>query len=147
MISAARLLPVAAKRPGILITHWVPEEVIDRLLAVCDLIVNASRDTWERDRVLDLARRCEGMIAFMPDRIDEVFLSRCPRLSVIAFAVAHVENCDFDACTRHGVWVTCAAGARNGAAMEAAETVLDVLAGRRPRGAANEPAHASRSLE
>jgi phosphonate dehydrogenase len=93
-------------KPRILITHWVHDEVIARLSQPFEVIANQTRDTWPRERVLELARDCDAIIAFMPDRIDDAFLAHCPRLRVVAAALKGVDNFDVDACTRRGVWFT-----------------------------------------
>lgn len=42
----------------------------------------------------------------MPDKIDEAFLAKCPKLQVIAGAFKGYDNVDVEACNRHGVWFT-----------------------------------------
>jgi phosphonate dehydrogenase len=93
-------------QPRVLVTHWVHLEVLDLLNQHCEVVGNPTRDTWSRDRVQEAARDCDAMIAFMPDIVDDAFLSRCPRLKVVAAALKGTDNFDIDACTRRGVWFT-----------------------------------------
>jgi phosphonate dehydrogenase len=93
-------------KPRILITHWVHDDVIARLDTACQVVANTTRDTWPRERLLELARDCEAIMAFMPDCFDDVFLAQCPRLRIIAAALKGADNFDVGACTRRGVWFT-----------------------------------------
>lgn len=95
---------MSMERPRVLITHWVHPEVISRLSGRCSVVSNPTRDTWPRAAVLDLARGCEAIMAFMPDRIDDAFLGQCPRLKIAAGALKGADNFDVAACTRRGVW-------------------------------------------
>lgn len=57
----------------------------------------------------ELARRAAGadaIIAFMPDRIDDALLARCPRLRLVAGALKGSDNIDLAACAARGVRVT-----------------------------------------
>ena len=91
-------------KPRALITHWVHPEVLRLLDPHCEVIFNPARDTWSRKRVLDAARDCDALIAFMPDAIDDAFLAHCPRLKIVAAALKGADNFDIAACTRRGVW-------------------------------------------
>jgi phosphonate dehydrogenase len=94
-------------RPRVVITHWVHPEVIELLAAHCEVIPNPTRETWPRERVLQVARDADAAIMFMPDRVDDPFLAECPRLKVIAAALKGYDNFDVAACTRRGVWLAC----------------------------------------
>jgi phosphonate dehydrogenase len=45
-------------------------------------------------------------MAFMPEHVDDAFLSACPDLRVIACALKGYDNFDVEVCTRRGVWLT-----------------------------------------
>lgn len=90
----------------ILITHWVHPEVIEYLAQTCEVVANAERTTWPRARVLELARDCDALMAFMPDSIDDDFLAQCPRLRIVAASLKGSDNFDIAACTRRGIWFT-----------------------------------------
>jgi phosphonate dehydrogenase len=97
-------------KPKVLVTHWVHPDVVTRLASSCETIANGSRGSWPRERVLDLASGCDGLMAFTPDRIDEAFLERCPKLRVVAAATTGAGNFDLEACARRGVWLAQAPG-------------------------------------
>jgi phosphonate dehydrogenase len=80
--------------------------VIEFLSQRFDVVANPGRETWSRATVLDKAAHCDAMMAFMPDAVDEAFLSACPRLKVVAAALKGPDNFDIAACTRRGVWFT-----------------------------------------
>jgi phosphonate dehydrogenase len=42
-------------------------------------------------------------MAFMPDRVDEDFLARCPRLKVIGASLKGYDNFDVEACQQRGI--------------------------------------------
>ncbi len=94
------------RKPRVVITHWVHREVIDMLGRDCDVIANDTLETLSRDEVLKRTVDAEAIVVFMPDRIDEDFLSRCSRLKVISAALKGYDNFDVNACTRLGIWFT-----------------------------------------
>jgi phosphonate dehydrogenase len=93
-------------RPKVVITHWVHDEVIQLLEQSCLVIANTSRDTLSREEVLRRTFDADALMAFMPDRIDENFLSKCPHLKVIAAALKGYDNFDIEACKKRGVLFT-----------------------------------------
>jgi phosphonate dehydrogenase len=95
-----------SQRPRVLVTHWVHPPVIDFLAQRFEVVANPERSTWSRERVRGEASRCEAMMAFMPDTVDEDFLAACPRLKIVAAALKGPDNFDIAACTRRGVWFT-----------------------------------------
>jgi phosphonate dehydrogenase len=90
----------------IVITHWVHPEIITLLEPECEIVFNPTRETWPREGLFKQAREAQGLMVFMPEKIDEDFLKECPQLRVIAGAFKGYDNVDVDACTRHDVWVT-----------------------------------------
>lgn len=71
-----------------------------------DLVSSSSETPLGRAEVLAEAREAQALIAFMTDRIDEAFLSACPRLQVVGAALKGYDNIDVEAATEAGVWVT-----------------------------------------
>ncbi len=90
----------------VVITHRVHEPVKQLLAQECHIVANDGVESWPPDELLNHARDAEGLLAFMPDKIDEEFLAQCPRLRVIAGAFKGYDNIDVEACTRRGIWVT-----------------------------------------
>ena len=91
-------------RPKTLITQWLHSEIIDFLAPVTDVTANPEREAWPRDHILELARDAQAVMVFMPDTVDDTFLSACPDLKIISAALKGYDNFDVDACTRRGVW-------------------------------------------
>ena len=93
-------------RPKVVITHRVHEPVKQLLRSQCEIVVNEDVESWPHSRLLELVRDAVGLLAFMPDKIDDAFLAECSRLKVIAAALKGYDNIDVEACTRRGVWLT-----------------------------------------
>lgn len=93
-------------RPRVVVTHRIHEPVKQLLARECDVVANDDVENWPPVRLLEFARDADGLLVFMPDKIDDAFLSACPRLKVIAAAVKGYDNIDVATCTRRGVWVT-----------------------------------------
>jgi len=93
--------------PKILVTNWVHPEVVDYLGNHCEVVANRSREEpFTREQILEKGKDAVGIIAFMPDFVDEALLVRLPSVCVIACALKGYDNFDVEACTRHGVWLT-----------------------------------------
>ena len=93
-------------RPKVVVTHRVHDPVKQLLARHCEVLVNDEVESWPPQKLLHEARDAAGLLVFMPDRIDEAFLARCPRLKVIAAALKGYDNIDVAACSQQGVWVT-----------------------------------------
>ena len=93
-------------KPKIVLTHRVHPEVIERLAAHGEIMLNDTPETLTRDEIVRRARDAEAIMTFMPDSVDETFLRACPKLRVVGCALKGYDNYDVEACTRHGVWIT-----------------------------------------
>ena len=93
-------------RPRVVVTHWIHDDLLDELAAFGEPVANRTREAWSRTEILARARDAEGLMVFMPDRIDDAFLAACPRLRIVAAALKGADNFDIGACTRRGVWFT-----------------------------------------
>jgi len=93
-------------KPLVVVTHWIHKEVVDYLSGSCNVFLNTTLYTLPRATIIDKAREAEAIMVFMPDSIDEEFLSACPNLKVVAAALKGYDNFDVDACTRRGIWFT-----------------------------------------
>ncbi|GCE28762.1 D-glycerate dehydrogenase [Dictyobacter alpinus] len=93
-------------RPKVVVTHWIHDEVVALLERYGEVVVNETRETLPRAEILRRARDAQALMAFMPDHVDEEFLTACPRLRVVSAALKGYDNFDVDACTRHGVQLT-----------------------------------------
>lgn len=104
--SLLHLFDMTSRRPRVLVTHWVHPSIPACLAPHAEVIANTSRATWRPTDVLERARDCDAMMAFMPDAVNEAFLEACPRLRIVAAALKGPDNFDIAACTRRGVWFT-----------------------------------------
>lgn len=93
-------------KPRIVLTHRVHGDILARLQEQCDVIANQSDATLPRDEILRRCADAEGMMAFMPDRVDAEFLQQCPKLRIVSAALKGYDNFDVDACARQGVYLT-----------------------------------------
>lgn len=93
-------------KPRIVVTQRIHREIEEMLAAQAEVIVNPSLEPWPRAELLGLARDADALLVFMPDAIDDEFLSGCPRLRIIAAALKGSDNFDVAACSRRGIWFT-----------------------------------------
>ncbi len=112
------------RKPRVVITHWVHPEVIALLEEHCEVVANPTRETLPRETVLKRARNAEGLMAFVPDVVDDAFLGSCPKLRVVAGVLKGYDNFDLDSCRRRGVWFTIVPGLL---AVPAAELIVGLL--------------------
>ena len=96
-------------RPKVVITYPIHNRVKQMLDAECEVVANQGLDGWLPEKLVEVAREAQALMAFMPDRVDSAFLSACPRLRVIAAALKGYDNIDVAACTQRGIWVTAVA--------------------------------------
>ena len=90
----------------VVISSWVHPEVRDLLESAGTVVLNETRRALPPEELRHRCRDAHGLMAFMPERIDDMFLASCPDLRVIACALKGYDNFDVDACTRRGVWLT-----------------------------------------
>ncbi len=93
-------------KPKIVLTQWVHPEVIEFLSRTCEVIPNSIREPLAPAQLLSRAKTAEALMVFMPDRIDDTFLSACRHLKIVAGALKGYDNFDVDACTRRRIWFT-----------------------------------------
>jgi phosphonate dehydrogenase len=98
---------MSVTRPRVVVTHWVHPEVARYLAGFCDAVIPAREEgVWPREKVASLGAEADGLVACMADKVDEAFLSGCPRLRVVSATLKGYDNFDTEACSRHGVWLT-----------------------------------------
>jgi len=98
----------AMRRPRIIVSNWVHDEVLERLAAIGDVDANRTLEPWPRAELIARAAAADALLAFMPDHVDADLLIACPRLRIIACALKGFDNFDVAACTKAGIWVTVA---------------------------------------
>ena len=92
--------------PKVVLSSWVHPEVIALLASAVEIVPHQEREALPADELRRRCRDAQGLMAFMPDRVDEAFLRACPELKVIACALKGYDNFDAAACERQGVWLT-----------------------------------------
>jgi phosphonate dehydrogenase len=90
----------------VVISSWVHPDVRTMLDGTCTVVPNDTRQALAPAELRERCRDAHGLMAFMPERVDDAFLAACPDLLVIACALKGYDNFDVEACTRRGVWLT-----------------------------------------
>jgi phosphoglycerate dehydrogenase-like enzyme len=129
-----------AMKPIVVITGRIHSDAIDLLESVCDVVPINICKAHARHEFALLAGQAQGLMAAVPDRIDDVLLRDCPRLRIVACTFRLPEHVDIAECTRRGIWVTnvMARWLDKEAEIEAARNILDALGGDTPRGVIND---------
>ena len=98
---------MTARRPHVVVTHWVHSEVVEYLAGFCHpSLPSREVGVWSRTQVLDQAADADGLITCMADTVDDAFLARCRRLRVVSATLKGYDNFDAQACARRGIWLT-----------------------------------------
>ncbi|GAB3497596.1 D-glycerate dehydrogenase [Curvibacter fontanus] len=92
--------------PKIVVTQPVHAEVLTRLQAHGRVVMNPGPHPWTDDELMHHLADAEGMLAFMPDRVDRRLLQHAPRLRGVACALKGHDNFDLRACAEAGVSVS-----------------------------------------
>lgn len=94
------------KRPKILITQRIHEEVQHRLAGYGDLDMNNTSEVWPQAEVFRRAADASAMMGFMTDQVERELLQAAPQLKIVACALKGYDNYDVKACTEAGVWLS-----------------------------------------
>jgi glyoxylate reductase len=95
-----------ADKKKILVTGRLPDEVMARLDAFCDMEANREDRPMERQRLLEAIADREGLLSMITDRIDAEVLDRAPRLRIVSNLAVGYNNIDVAAATARGILVT-----------------------------------------
>ncbi|MDO8375382.1 MAG: NAD(P)-dependent oxidoreductase [Polaromonas sp.] len=95
-----------SKRPKILVTQRIHEEVQRRLSAHGELDMNTSPEPWPASEVMRRAAQATAIMGFMTDQVDHELLRAAPRLQIVACALKGYDNYNVQACTQAGVWLS-----------------------------------------
>jgi len=93
-------------RPRVVVTNRAFPETLSLLETRFDVLAPAGSEPLDGEGLRKAARDAWGILAFMPDRIDEALLDACPNLRIVACALKGFDNFDVEACARRGVWLT-----------------------------------------
>lgn len=95
-----------APKRSIVVTQPVHGEVLQKLHAHARVVMNPGPDPWPVEVLHQHLAHADGLLAFMPDRVDGVTLQHAPRLRAIACALKGYDNFDLAACHEAGVEVS-----------------------------------------
>lgn len=90
----------------IVVSHRVFPETLAALAEIGNVCAPNPHQQFAKPQLSMLAKDADAFLAFMPDVIDDAWLSSAPKLRVIAAALKGYDNFDLAACTRRGVWVS-----------------------------------------
>jgi phosphonate dehydrogenase len=96
----------ASPAKTIVVSHRVFPETLVALAEIGNVCAPNPRQRFAELQLCKLAKDADAFLAFMPDVVDEAWLSKTPKLRVIAAALKGYDNFDLAACTRRGVWVS-----------------------------------------
>lgn len=92
-----------SRMPRIVVSQPVHAEVLLRLHAAGEVVMNPGPEPWTDQALAEHLREADAWMAFMTDRIDVQVLQQAPRLRVVACALKGYDNFDVGACARAGV--------------------------------------------
>lgn len=90
----------------IVVTQPVHEEVLRKLQAEGEVIMNPGPDPWSPSQLREYLVDADAMMAFMTDSVTKESLLNAPRLKTISCALKGYDNFDLRACAQAGVSVT-----------------------------------------
>lgn len=90
-------------RPRIVVSQPVHAEVLARLQAAGEVVMNPGPEPWSEATLAAHLREADAWMAFMTDRVDAARLAQAPRLRVLACALKGYDNFDLVACAQAGV--------------------------------------------
>ena len=93
------------RRPKVLITRPIPQPVVDRISAHCDVQVHAVDEPMAPELLAAAMREADGV---MPAgvRISKEIIDAAPRLRVVSNIAVGYDNIDLEACNRRHILVT-----------------------------------------
>lgn len=91
----------------VLITNFVPPEVLEPLSGLAEIVLGPSGGSiMPREEVLLLAPSLDGIINQAELRVDAELLERSPRLRIVANVARGYDNFDLERMSQRGVWAT-----------------------------------------
>lgn len=97
---------MSAARPLVAAGSRLLPATVEAIAGFAELRANPHEEPWDAAELARQARDADGLLAFMPDRVDAALLAACPRLRVVAGALKGADNIDLAACAARGVQVT-----------------------------------------
>jgi len=97
---------MTSKKPRLLITRQVFDEVLDYLSAYFELETNQSDEIWSRQTLLERVRDKDALYVVASDKVDGELLSSAPGLRIVATGSVGYNHVDVAACAARGIPVT-----------------------------------------
>lgn len=94
-------------KPKVFIARKLSEEVVNQFKESLDITMWEDTDEpVDRDRLLEEAARCDGLVTMLTDQVDNELLARGERLKIVANMAVGYDNVDVQAATEYGIQVT-----------------------------------------
>jgi glyoxylate reductase len=92
------------KKPYVFITRKLPEETLRNLQEIADVVMwPQEEEPIPREKLLKEAKRADGLLSMLSDKIDAELLSNAPHLKVVANLAVGYDNIDVDVATSRGI--------------------------------------------
>jgi glyoxylate reductase len=91
--------------PRVFVTRHLIGTALDRLRQAADVEVWPDADPPPPDALLDAAKRSDGLLTMITDRVDRALLDAAPSLRVVSQLAVGYDNIDVEAATEKGVLV------------------------------------------
>jgi glyoxylate/hydroxypyruvate/2-ketogluconate reductase len=90
----------------VFISREVFQEVLDYLAPHFEVAANQEDKVLTAEELAEILANMDGAMTTLTEKIDEVLLSRCPRLKAVCNIAVGYNNIDLTACSAHGVMAT-----------------------------------------
>jgi len=94
-------------KPKILVTRRYPRAVQDRIRRDYDAVLNEADETYDADRLIELAHGMDGLMPTLTNRLDRAVIERLPEtVKILSTYSVGYEHIDLDAAKERGIVVT-----------------------------------------
>lgn len=94
------------KKPKVFISHWMPQIGVDMIRQHCEVDYYDGTEPLAKEAFIARASKCDAVLAFVCDHIDEEIVESCPDVRVFSSFGKGFDNIDVEACTKRNVLVT-----------------------------------------
>lgn len=125
---AAQQAPLPGSRPRVLLAVPLPDDLLERLKATCDVVISPSGVFPTRADLLAAIADVDGVATTVMCRFDRELFARAPRLKAIAQCGVGLDHIDLAAASERGIAVANTPGVQNEAVAEMALAMVFALA-------------------
>lgn len=94
-------------KPKVLITRKIPQEIVEKIAAVCSVEMWEQEETpIPREVLLTKIQDIDGLFCLLTETIDEEILNRAEKLKVVSNMAVGYNNIDMEAAKQRGIIVT-----------------------------------------